>query len=114
MKVPERKALYDTYSKLIAFRKKNHRLFDYDVNFRWYVGGGEQTGRYLFATQGGKTIAVFGNFGSGSKTIGVDLPSDGAWYQYDDASKVWNGKNHTVHMAEGQFYVLVNDKSMCL
>ena len=114
MAVKERKALYDTYSKLIAFRKKNHRLFDSDVNFRWYVGGNEQTGRYLFASQGGKTIALFGNFGTGTQTIGVSLPSDGAWYQYDDASKVWNGANHTVSMAEGQFYVLVNDSGMCL
>lgn len=112
--VPERKALYDTYSKLIAFRKKNHRLFDYDVNFRWYVGGGEQTGRYMFATQGGKTIAVFANFGTGTQTIGVELPSDGEWYQYDDASKVWYGRNHAPQMAEGQFYVLVNDRGMCL
>lgn len=114
MAVAERKALYDTYSKIIALRKKNPRLFDSDVNFRWYVGGGEQTGRYLFASNEGKTIAVFGNFGSGTQTIGVDLPSGGAWYQYDDSSKVWNGKNHTVSMKEGQFYILVNDKSMCL
>ena len=53
-------------------------------------------------------------FGTGTQTIGVSLPSDGAWYQYDDASKVWNGANHTVSMAEGQFYVLVNDSGMCL
>ena len=114
MKVPERKALYDTYSKLIAFRKKNHILFDYDVNFRWYVDGGHQTGRYLFATKDGKTMAVFANFGKGSRSIGVELPAGGSWYQYDDSSKVWNGSSHTVQMSEGQFYILVNDKSMCL
>jgi 1,4-alpha-glucan branching enzyme len=114
MNVAERKALYDTYSKLIAFRKKNHILFDYDVNFRWYVDGGHQTGRYLFATKDGKTMAVFGNFGQGTQSIGVELPAGGSWYQYDDSSKVWNGSSHTVQMAEGQFYVLVSDKSMCL
>lgn len=114
MNVANRKALYDTYSKLIAFRKKNHTLFDYDVNFRWYVDSGHQTGRYLFATKDGKTMAVFANFGQGSKSIGVELPAGGNWYQYDDASKVWTGSKHTVQMAEGQFYVLVSDKSMCL
>ena len=114
MAVSERKALYDTYSDLIEFRKKNHPLYDYDVNFRWYVGGGEQTGRYMFLAKDGKTIAVFGNFGTGTQTIGLELPSDGKWYQYDDPSKVWEGKNHTVQMNEGQFYILVSDSSMCL
>lgn len=113
MAVPERKALYDTYSMLINFRKDNPRFFDYDVNFRWYVGSGEQTGRYLFAKAAdGKQFALFGNFGKGTQSIGVDLPAD-KWYRYDDRTSVWNGSNHTVQMAEGQFYLLVSDPSMC-
>ena len=115
MGVPERKALYDTYSKLLAFRKKNPRFFDSDVNFRWYVDGSHQSGRYLFAKDGdGKMMAVFGNFGTGTQSIGVSLPSSGPWYQYDNSSAVWNGKDHTVKMAEGEFYVLVSDRSCCL
>ena len=116
MAVKERKALYDTYAMLIKFRKDNPRFFDYDVNFRWYVGGNEQTGRYLFARSAeGQHFALFGNFGTGSKSIGVELP-DGVekWYDYQNKSSVWNGSSHTTTMAEGQFYLLVSDPAMCL
>jgi len=115
MAVKERKALYDTYSKLIAFRKANPRFFDSDVNFRWYVDGNHQSGRYLFARSGeGKHFALFGNFGTGSQTIGVELPGEvDKWYQYDNPDAVWQGSNHQTTMAEGQFYLLVSDKSMC-
>ncbi len=114
MAVPERKALYDTYSMLLEFRRNNPRFFDSDAKFRWYVDGNHQTGRYMFCEAAdGKTFALFGNFGAGSQTIGVTLPSDGAWYQYDNSSAVWNGASHSPTMNEGQFYILVNDKSIC-
>ncbi len=116
MAVAERKALYDTYAMLIKFRKDNPRFFDYDVNFRWYVGGSEQTGRYLFAKSAeGKHFALFGNFGAGSQSIGVSLPEGvSKWYDYKNSGSVWNGSNHTVQMSEGQFYLLVSDTSMCI
>jgi hypothetical protein len=116
MAVKERKALYDTYAMLIKFRKANPRFFDYDVNFRWYVGVGEQTGRYLFSRSAeGKHFALFGNFGKGRQSIGVQLPEGvSRWYDYQNSNSVWNGQSHTVGMDEGQFYILVSDKSMCL
>lgn len=116
MAVKERKALYDTYAMLIKFRKDNPRFFDNDVNFRWYVGGSEKTGRYLYSRSAeGKHFALFGNFGTGSQSIGVQLPEGvSKWYDYQNSNSVWNGSNHTVTMAEGQFYILVSDKSMCL
>ena len=116
MAVAERKALYDTYAMLLKFRRDNPRFFDSDVNFRWYVGSGEQTGRYLFAKAAdGKQFALFGNFGKGSQSIGVLLPSEvGKWYQYDNSASVWNGSGHTSDMNEGQFFLLVSDSSMCL
>ena len=116
MAVAERKALYDTYAMLIKFRKDNPRFFDYDVNFRWYVGSGEQTGRYLFARNGdGQHFALFGNFGKGSQSIGVSLPEGvDEWYQYDNPNAVWKGSSHTTTMNEGQFYLLVSDPDMCL
>ena len=116
MAVAKRKAIYDTYAMLIKFRKDNPRFFDYDVNFRWYVGSGEQTGRYLFARNGdGQHFALFGNFGKGSQSIGVSLPEGvDEWYQYDNPNAVWKGSGHTTTMNEGQFYLLVSDPGMCL
>ena len=116
MAVKERKALYDTYSMLLKFRRDNPRFFDYDVNFRWYVGNNEQTGRYLFARSAeGKHFALFGNFGTGRQDISVALPEGvDKWYQYDNSNAVWYGSSHVPSMAEGQFYLLVSDKGMCL
>ena len=109
MAVAERKALYDTYAFLIKFRKEHPRFFDGDVNFRWYVDGNHQTGRYLFARAGdGSQFALFGNFGSGSQTISLELPEGGAWKQYG-SDAVWNGVSHSPNMAEGQFYILVKE-----
>ena len=114
MAVKERKALYDTYAMLIKFRKDNPRFFDSDVNFRWYVGGSQKTGRYLFAKSGdNKHFALFGNFGTGSQNISVSLPKDGIWYQYDNGAE-WKGSSHNTKMAEGQFVILVDDKNACL
>jgi hypothetical protein len=115
MAVKERKSLYDTYSKLLQFRKKNPSFFDYTVNFRWDVDSAHLSGRYLYARDiDNRQFALFGNFGTGSQSIGVSLPAGGTWYQYDDPTKEWNGSSHTVTLAEGQFYILVNDKSLCL
>ncbi len=114
MAVKERKELYDTYSMLLKFRRDNPRFFDSDARFRWYVDGNHQGGRYMFCEAAdGKQFALFGNFGNGGGTIGLTLPHGGAWYQYDNSSAVWNGASHSPEMAEGQFYILVNDKSIC-
>ena len=115
LNVAERKDLYETYAMLLKFRKDNPRFFDYDVNFRWYVDSAHQEGRYLFAkASDGKQFALFGNFGTGTRTIGVQLPEGiDKWYQYDNPNAVWTGASHGPNMSEGQFYLLVSDKSMC-
>ena len=114
MAVKERKALYDTYAMLLKFRRDNPRFFDYDVNFRWYVDGAHQEGRYMFARDGeGNHFALFGNFSSGSKTIGVQLPHDGSWYEYASGAE-WKGANHNPTMNEGGFYLLVDNRNKCM
>ena len=114
MAVKERKALYDTYAMLIKFRKDNPRFFDGDVNFRWYVDGNHQEGRYMFAKDGdGNQFALFGNFSSGRREIGVELPSDGSWYDYTSGAE-WKGKSHRPTLDEGGFYLLVNNRNKCL
>ncbi|MBQ2112168.1 MAG: hypothetical protein II194_02970 [Bacteroidales bacterium] len=109
-----RKALYDTYAMILNFRKDNPSFFRSDADFQWYVSTSHWPGRYMFCKDAnGKRFAVFGNFGSGSQTISVDLPAGGTWYQYDNGAE-WEGAKHSVPMSEGQFYILVNDKSLCL
>jgi hypothetical protein len=107
---PARKALYNTYSSLLKFRRENPRFFDADASFRWYVSGNEWPGRYLFNSVDGKNIAIFGNFGSGSQTISVELPHNGNWYNYYNRDEVWTGKNHAPTLKEGEFIFLVDWK----
>ena len=107
---PARKVLYDTYAGLLEFRNENPRFFDSDASFRWYVSGEHWPGRYLFNSVDGKNIAIFGNFGSGSQTISVELPHDGTWYNYYNRNEVWSGKNHAPTLKEGEFIFLVDWK----
>ena len=107
---PARKALYDTYAGLLEFRNENPRFFDSDASFRWYVSGEHWPGRYLFNSVDGKNIAIFGNFGSGSQPISVELPHGGNWYNYYNRSEVWSGANHTPTLKEGEFIFLVDWK----
>ncbi len=108
-----RKDLYDTYAMILEFRGNNPRFFDSDAQFSYAMGGYNTVERHIYAKDGnGKRFALFGNFGAGSQNISITLPAGGTWYQYDNGAE-WKGQTHTTNMAEGQFYLLVNDKSLC-
>ena len=108
-----RKDLYDTYAMILEFRGNNPRFFDSDAQFSYAMGGYNTVERHIYAKDGnGKRFALFGNFGAGSQNISITLPAGGSWYQYDNGAE-WKGQTHTTNMAEGQFYLLVNDKSLC-
>ena len=107
-----RRGLYNTYSKLLAFRfrKQNSTFYDMGAEFRWYVSADNWPGRYLFIkSTGGANMALFGNFGSGKQSIGVELPHGGTWYNAFTGD-IWNGANHTCPMEEGKFYLLVDSR----
>ena len=107
-----RKDLYDTYAMILEFRGNNPRFFDMDANFSWAVGDNNAVERHIYGEVDGKRFALFGNFGAGTQKISVNLPAGGTWYQYDNGAE-WKGQVHSTSMAEGQFYLLVNDKSIC-
>ena len=78
-----RKALYDTYSGLLKFRKDNPRFFDQDAKIKWYVSEDEwDNGRFLYGSVDGKYFAVVGNFSSATKDITAWLPESGQWQDY--------------------------------
>ena len=110
MAVPARKGLYDTYAALLKFRKENPRFFDSDASFRWYAGSGNYPRKYLLNSVDGKNMAIFANFGKGSRAINVELPHSGTWYNYFNKSEVWTGAKHTPTLKEGEFVFLVDWK----
>ena len=105
-----RRGLYNTYSKLLTFRKQNSKFYDMGAEFRWYVTADNWPGRYLFIkSTDGANMALFGNFGSGKQNISVELPHGGTWYNAFTGD-TWNGANHTCPMEEGKFYLLVDSR----
>ena len=113
--VPERRGLYNTYSNLLAFRKQNSAFYDSGAPFSWNVSVDNWPARSMYITtpDGSANMVLFGNFGSGKNDITVHLPHGGAWYDAFTGA-VWNGQTHTPNMAEGDFYLLVDNPSMVL
>ena len=109
LKVPERKALYDTYAQLIEFRKENPEFFDNDVDFSWQVGSNNwSTGRYIRAIAGEKAFVVVGNFDTQEHTLTVDFPTNGTWTNYFDTAEYYTGQQTTLTLDAGEYRLLVN------
>lgn len=95
---PERKALYDTYSALLKFRRENPRFFDSDADFEWAPSAKVKT---ITCTVDGKSFHVIGNFDTVSQT--ADL-KDGSWKDYMTGESV----SGTIKLKQGEFRLLVN------
>lgn len=109
--VPERRALYDTYAKLLKFRRDNARLFDMDASFEMWATGG-RSARTMFGSNEGKSFAVIGNFLTTDYDDTYTLKSAGTWYD------LFSGKSYNVGsdcrvdipLKAGEFVVLTNFK----
>ena len=98
MAVPQRKALYDTYAKLLKFRKENPRFFDSDASFSMNAGSGVTT-KTITCSSAGKTFHVVGNFAKNQ--ISYSVPS-GSWTDYINGGTV----SGTITLKEGEFRLL--------
>lgn len=107
--VAQRKDLYDTYCKLLKFRKENPRFFDSDASFSWNASGWDN-GRWIVCTADGKSFAVLGNFGtSAKKSISVTLPAAGQWKNVfsDETYTVDSDKKLTRELGPGDFVMIM-------
>ncbi len=98
MAVPARKALYDTYAKLLEFRRENPRFFDSDAKFSWTPTGNMKK---ITCSVDGKTFHVVGNFGKASATY--EVPS-GSWTDYFNGGAV----SGTITLKQGEFRLLTS------
>ena len=95
---PARKALYDTYAKLLQFRRENPRFFDKDAKFEWKP---KEIVKIIDCSVDGKKFHVVGNFGKTSATY--TLPG-GTWTDYFVGESV----SGTVTLKQGEFKLLTN------
>ncbi len=98
MAEPARKALYDTYSTLLKFRRENPRFFDKDADFDWTPTGSTKK---ITCSVDGKTFHVVGNFSKG--TVSYTLPS-GSWNDYVNGGSV----SGNITLKEGEFRLLTS------
>ena len=96
--VPQRKALYDTYAKLLKFRRENPRFFDSDASFSMSAGGSTTT-KTITCSVDGKSFHVVGNFSKGQ--ISYTVPS-GSWTDYMNGGTV----SGSITLKEGEFRLL--------
>ncbi len=79
----DRKALHDTYTKLLKLRNDNPELFDNNVSFDWKVGVNDwDAGRFMNVSATTKKMIVVGNFSGATDKLVTDFPVTGKWYDY--------------------------------
>ena len=105
---PARKGLYDTYSKLLAFRRTYPRFFDSDAKFTWKVTSSYWNNRYIHCTDAeGHAFVVVGNFDIKSADVTVPLPSHGNWKEYDGTRSWKDVSEISIPLESAEYKILV-------
>ena len=105
-----RKGLYDAYSSLISFRKKNPRFFDEDATFTWAVTKANWSNRYIHCVDAdGKAFVVVGNFDiKAAKDVTIPLPVEGRWKDYFTGQTYDASSSLTLDLDSAEYKLLVN------
>ena len=109
--VPERRALYDTYAQLIAFRKAHPQFFAAEADFSWRVSTSYwSTGRYIQSIAGDEAFVLVGNFDTREQTLTVEFPLTGTWRNYFDDTETSTDTHTTVTLGAGEYrlYLMEN------
>ncbi len=89
--VPERKGLYETYSKLIKFRNQNPELFASPENITMQTTSSDwETGRAIRLQTENKDLVLIGNFIETAIDINPSFTSTGSW------EEIFTGETITV------------------
>jgi len=104
---PNRRALYDVYSKLLNLRKVPNFLPTFvtsDVS--WNLSGAFKT---LQVNSDSLKITVIGNFDVVSTTGTVTFQNAGTWYNYlTGATRTATGAPESITLQPGEYYVYTN------
>lgn len=107
--VQARKALFEAYSELIAFRKENPGFFDSDAQFSWKVTSSYWKNRYIHCVDAeGNAFAVVGNFDIKAADVTVPLPVEGQWREYNGDAVETTGASVTLNLDAAEYKLLVN------
>jgi glycosidase len=106
MKDPNRKALYDVYSKLIKLRIKQD-VFE-KANFTYSLAGPVKT---IHLNDAQLNVTVVGNFDVTPQSIDLNFPATGKWYDYlkGDSINV-TGTSFNLMLQPGEYHVYTSNK----
>lgn len=108
--VPERRALYDTYASLIAFRETHPQFFTREADFSWQVSTSHWSkGRYVQSIAGDEAFVMVGNFDTREQTLSVEFPIEGTWRNFFDDTETQTGTLTTVTLGAGEYRLYLMD-----
>lgn len=109
----DRKALHDTYAKLLKLRNDNPELFDNGVTFNWKVSVSDwDTGRFMNVSSTTKSMVVVGNFSGATDKLTASFPTTGKWYDYvtgEELNVTGSAQQVTVPAHEFRLYTNFRD-----
>jgi 1,4-alpha-glucan branching enzyme len=99
---PERRALFNAYSKFISL-KKNNSVFN-TTNIHFSV---DKALKYIELNDGTNTVFVIGNFDVVDQTSNIDLGSSGNWYEFGKAgASQLASSTYSVDFQPGEYRIL--------
>ena len=105
--VPERKALYNAYSKLFAMRNMSNLITAWKTsNMSYDLAGGFK--RFQL-TDDSLKLTVIGNFDVNAVSGTVTFQNAGTWYSYmTGTTRTATGTAETITLQPGEYYVYTN------
>jgi 1,4-alpha-glucan branching enzyme len=101
MNEPNRKRLYEVYSKLIKLRKEQNAFEN--TNFTYSLAGAIKT---IHLTDAQLNITIVGNFDVTPQTTILNFPSTGKWYDYITKDSIdVTGPSLSLSMQPGEYHV---------
>ena len=113
---PDRKDLYEDYSKLIALRKAEPIFNTDDFTIAANDTNGIKTIHLTTTAAGSDEISkmlIVGNFGVASKSVEVEFQDTGAWYDLfnNNKKKTISTKLTTLNLAPGEWHIYADQVS---
>jgi len=97
---PNRKALYDAYSKFIRL-KKNNSIFN-STSSTYNLAGGI---KYIKLVEGANTVVVVGNFDVVNQTADIDFGSSGTWIDAVGSTLNLSSNTYLATLAPGEYHI---------
>ncbi len=110
--VPQRKGLYDEYSRILSWRSSNPEFFRSDVTYAASVFGGKKIRHISVSSSEGGTFFLVGNFDvENNSQVSITLPSSGLWRDTFSGEEfnVPSGGELVLSLDAGEYKLLENN-----